>query len=83
LLDPVRIALGSVLKPAESVQLKAYEVRPSEKLDALRQLIYEEEGQTLICTRTKRGAQRLAMELIRFAAAMIHGIAAKRSVIGR
>jgi ATP-dependent RNA helicase RhlE len=73
--EPVRIALGSVLKPAESVQLKAYEVRPGEKLDKLRQLLYEEEGQTLIFTRTKRGAQRLAMELIRdgFAAAMIHG----------
>lgn len=26
--DPVRVALGSVLKPAESVELKAYEVRP-------------------------------------------------------
>jgi ATP-dependent RNA helicase RhlE len=57
--EPVRIALGSVLKPAESVQLEAYEVRPSEKLDVLRQLLYEEKGQTLIFTRTKRGAQRL------------------------
>src|SRR5215475_5879079 len=28
--NPVRIALGSVLKPAASVQLKAYEVRPGE-----------------------------------------------------
>ena len=36
--DPVRVALGSVLKPAESVQLKAYEVRPGEKLDVLRQV---------------------------------------------
>jgi ATP-dependent RNA helicase RhlE len=73
--EPVRIALGSVLKPAESVQLEAYEVRPSEKLDVLRQLLYEEKGQTLIFTRTKRGAQRLAKELERdgFSAAMIHG----------
>src|SRR4029077_4755098 len=31
--DPIRVALGSVLKPAESVQLTAYEVRPGEKLD--------------------------------------------------
>ena len=58
--DPVRVALGSVLKPAESVQLKAYEVRPGEKLDVLRQLLYAEKGQTLIFTRTKRGAERLA-----------------------
>ncbi len=73
--DPVRVALGSVLKPAESVQLKAYELRPGEKLDVLRQLLYAEKGQTLIFTRTKRGAERLAKELVRdgFAAAMIHG----------
>jgi ATP-dependent RNA helicase RhlE len=73
--NPVRVALGSVLKPAESVQLKAYEVRPGEKLECLRQLLYAEKGQTLIFTRTKRGAERLAKELVRdgFAAAMIHG----------
>src|SRR5262249_48713481 len=40
LRDPVRVALGSVLKPAESVQLHAYEVRPGEKLGVLRQLLY-------------------------------------------
>jgi ATP-dependent RNA helicase RhlE len=73
--DPVRVALGSVLKPAESVELKAYEVRPGEKIDVLRQLLYAEKGQTLIFTRTKRGAQRLAQDLARdgFTAAMIHG----------
>ncbi|HVM93701.1 MAG TPA: DEAD/DEAH box helicase [Terriglobales bacterium] len=75
MLNPVRVALGSVLKPAESVELKAYEVRPGEKLDVVRQLLYAEKGQTLIFTRTKRGAERLAKELARdgFAAAMIHG----------
>jgi ATP-dependent RNA helicase RhlE len=73
--NPVRVALGSVLKPAETVQLKAYEVRPGEKLDVLRQLLYAEKGQTLIFTRTKRGTERLTNELVRdgFAAAMIHG----------
>jgi ATP-dependent RNA helicase RhlE len=73
--EPVRVALGSVLKPAESVQLKAYEVRPGEKLDVLRELLYAEKGQTLVFTRTKRGAQRLAQELVRdgFTATMIHG----------
>ena len=73
--DPVRVALGSILKPAESVRLEAYEVRPTEKLDVLRQLLYEEKGQTLIFARTKRGTQRLARELERdgFSAAMIHG----------
>ena len=73
--EPVRVALGSVLKPAESVQLEAYEVRPSEKLETLRQLLYAEKGQTLIFTRTKRGTQRLAKDLERdgFSSAMIHG----------
>jgi ATP-dependent RNA helicase RhlE len=73
--DPVRVALGSVLKPAETVQLRAYEVRPGEKLDLLRQLLYAEKGQTLIFTRTKRGTERLTKELVRdgFAAAMLHG----------
>ena len=73
--NPVRVALGSVLKPAQSVQLRAYELRPGEKLDVLRQLLYAETGQTLIFTRTKRGTERLTKELVRdgFAAAMIHG----------
>ena len=73
--DPVRVALGSVLKPAESVQLIAYEVRPAEKMDALRQLLYAESGQTLVFARTKRGAERIAKSLARdgFNAAMIHG----------
>jgi ATP-dependent RNA helicase RhlE len=73
--EPIRIALGSVLKPATSVQLTAYEVRPNEKGDLLRQLLYAQEGQTLIFTRTKRGTERLAKDLLRdgFNAAMIHG----------
>jgi ATP-dependent RNA helicase RhlE len=73
--DPVRVALGSVLKPAESVQLKAYEVRPGEKLELLRRLLDAQKGQTLIFTRTKRGADRLTRELARdgFNAAVIHG----------
>ena len=73
--DPVRVAIGSVLKPVESVRLQAYEVRPAEKPDVLRQLLYAEKGQTLIFARTKRGTERLAKELVRegFSAAMIHG----------
>ena len=73
--DPVRVAVGSVLKPVESVRLQAYEVRPAEKPDVLRQLLYAEKGQTLIFARTKRGTERLAKELVRegFSAAMIHG----------
>ena len=73
--EPVRVALGSVLKPAESVQLTAYELRPAEKMDTLRQLLYAETGQTLVFARTKRGAERIAKSLERdgFNATMIHG----------
>ena len=73
--NPVRVALGSTLKPAESVQLTAYEVRPDGKMDTLRQLLYAETGQTLVFARTKRGAERIAKSLGRdgFNAAMIHG----------
>ncbi|HLZ39574.1 MAG TPA: DEAD/DEAH box helicase [Candidatus Sulfotelmatobacter sp.] len=73
--EPVRVALGSTLKPAESVQLIAYEMRPAEKMDTLRQLLYGESGQTLVFARTKRGAERIAKSLAQdgFNATMIHG----------
>ena len=73
--DPVRIALGSTLKPAESVDLQAFEVSQTDKFDTLRQLLRDEPGRTLIFARTKRGTERLAKNLIRdgFLAAMIHG----------
>jgi ATP-dependent RNA helicase RhlE len=73
--DPVRIAFGSTLKPAESVDLQAFEVSQTDKFDTLRQLLRDEPGRTLIFARTKRGTERLAKNLIRdgFLAAMIHG----------
>jgi ATP-dependent RNA helicase RhlE len=75
LRNPVRVALGSILKPVESVELQAYEVAGMQKPDALRQLLYNEQGRTLVFARTKRGTERLAKQLQRdgFAAAMIHG----------
>src|SRR6266536_3328148 len=71
----VRISLGNVLKPAESVQLQAYEVPLMHKPNVLRELLYSKQGKTLIFARTKRGAERLAKDLMRdgFAASMIHG----------
>jgi len=71
----VRVALGSTLKPAESVKLEHMKLRPSEKLRcAGGSLLYEEKGQTLIFTAPAR-AQRLAKELDRdgFSTALIHG----------
>lgn len=70
-----RIALGSTLKPAVSVELQAFEVSGMQKPDVLRQLLYTEKGRTLVFARTKRGTERLAKQLVRdgFAAGMIHG----------
>jgi ATP-dependent RNA helicase RhlE len=73
--DPVRIALGSVLKPVDSVELRAFEVSSADKFDALCHLLRSENGRTLVFARTKRGTERLAKHLARegFLAAMIHG----------
>ncbi len=72
---PVRVALGSTSKPADTVELQAFEVAQAEKSEVLRQLLYAEKGQTLVFARTKHGTERLAKNLMRdgFAAAMIHG----------
>ena len=73
--DPVRIALGSTLKPVDSVELHAFEVPMADKFDALRHLLRSEKGRTLVFARTKRGTERLAKHLLRegFLTAMIHG----------
>jgi ATP-dependent RNA helicase RhlE len=73
--NPVRIALGSTLKPADTVELQAFQVSSMQKTDALRELLYNEKGRTLVFVSTKSGTERLARQLVRdgFAAAMIHG----------
>lgn len=73
--DPVRVTVDAGLKPAASVQLTAYEVRPTEKMDALKQLLHAEPGQALVFARTKRGAERIVKSLVQrgFNAAVIHG----------
>ena len=72
---PVRVAMGSTLKPAEGIELQAIEVSLSDKYEALCALLREEKGRTLVFARTKRGTDRLAKRLQRdgFQAAMIHG----------
>jgi ATP-dependent RNA helicase RhlE len=73
--DAVRIEIGNILKPAELVVLAAYEVPLMQKRSVLRELLTEEPGKTLIFARTRRGAERLARDLVRdgYSASMIHG----------
>ncbi len=72
---PVRVALGSTLKPSENVRVQAFEVDADRKQEVLHRLLAKETGRCLVFARTKRGTERLAKNLNRegFAAAMIHG----------
>ncbi len=73
--NPVRVALGSTLKPSENVRVQAFEVNADRKQEVLHRLLAKETGRCLVFARTKRGTERLAKNLNRegFAAAMIHG----------
>ncbi len=73
--DPVRLAFGSTLKPADNVQVQAFEVAFDRKQEALCRLLSKEKGRSLVFARTKRGTERLAKRLVYegFSATMIHG----------
>lgn len=75
LKSPVRIEIGSVLKPAENVELRTFEVEQSDKLELLQHLLDAEEGSFLVFVRTKHGADRVASRLARsgWSATQIHG----------
>lgn len=73
--NPVRLTLGSTLKPSENVRLQALEVAAEAKPQALRRLLKSETGQCLVFARTKRGSERVASQLNRegIQATVIHG----------
>ena len=63
LRNPVRIELGSVLKPAENVRLQTFEVTTDKKMPLLEHLLRSEKGSFLVFVRTKHGADRVAKKL--------------------
>ena len=73
--QPVRVALGSILKPSENVRVQAFEVASDRKQEFLERLLSKDTGRCLIFTRTKRGAERVTLSLSRegFSVAAIHG----------
>jgi len=75
LKEPVRIEIGSVLTPAENVELRTFEVEQSNKLELLQHLLNAEKGSFLVFVRTKHGADRVASRLARsgWSATQIHG----------
>jgi len=54
--NPARIEIGSVLKPAENVELRTFEVEADKKQELLEHLLSAEEGSFLVFVRTKHGA---------------------------
>jgi ATP-dependent RNA helicase RhlE len=75
LKNPVRIEIGSVLKPSENVELQTFEVDQDKKHELLEHLLNSEKGSFLVFVRTKHGADRVAKKLCRsgWAATQIHG----------
>jgi ATP-dependent RNA helicase RhlE len=73
--NPARIEIGSVLKPAENVELRTFEVAQENKQELLEHLLGAEEGSFLVFVRTKHGADRVARKLERsgWSATQIHG----------
>jgi ATP-dependent RNA helicase RhlE len=73
--DPVRIEIGSVLKPSENVELQTFEVEQDRKHELLEHLLETGEGSFLVFVRTKHGADRVASRLVRsgHSATQIHG----------
>ncbi|HEY2467950.1 MAG TPA: DEAD/DEAH box helicase [Terracidiphilus sp.] len=73
--NPVRIEVGSVLKPAENVELRTFEVEQDNKQELLEHLLSAEKGSFLVFVRTKHGADRVARRLVRsgWSATQIHG----------
>lgn len=73
--NPARIEIGSVLKPAENVELRTFEVAPDKKQELLEHLLEAETGSFLVFVRTKHGAERVTRRLARsgWSATQIHG----------
>jgi ATP-dependent RNA helicase RhlE len=73
--NPVRIEIGSILKPAANVELRTFEVEQNNKQELLEHLLEAEQGSFLVFVRTKHGADRVARRLVRsgHSATQIHG----------
>ena len=73
--NPVRIEIGSTLKPSDRVELRVFSVMQDQKLGLLDKMLREEEGTFLVFSRTKHGADRISKKLEKLGhdADVIHG----------
>jgi ATP-dependent RNA helicase RhlE len=62
--NPTRIAIGSTTKPAENIEMHVYQVDQDRKLGLLNSLLKTQHGSTLVFSRTKHGAEKLAKKLV-------------------
>ena len=62
--EPVRIAVGSITRPADQIDMHVYEVEQDRKLALLNHLLENGEGGSfLVFARTKHGCEKLAKKL--------------------
>ncbi|MFT4115001.1 DEAD/DEAH box helicase [Silvibacterium sp.] len=75
LKNPVRVEIGSTMKPSDNVELQSFEVPVEKKQELLEHLLDAHEGSFLVFVRTKHGADRVARRLSRkgHTATQIHG----------
>jgi ATP-dependent RNA helicase RhlE len=73
--NPVRVAVGSALKPSENVRLQSFEVEADKKMPLLEHLLGVDPGSFLVFVRTKHGADKIARRLEKSGhkATRIHG----------
>jgi ATP-dependent RNA helicase RhlE len=75
LRNPVRIEIGSVLKPSPNVELQSFEVAVDKKQELLEHLLGSHDGSFLVFVRTKHGVDRVTRRLSRagHSVTQIHG----------
>ncbi|MGI8962642.1 MAG: DEAD/DEAH box helicase [Bryobacteraceae bacterium] len=73
--SPIRIAVGSVMRAPDQIDLHVYEVENHVKAGLLRHMLTQETGSFLVFARTKHGTDRLARKLSNFGlrAIAMHG----------
>ncbi|MGA1994242.1 MAG: DEAD/DEAH box helicase [Bryobacteraceae bacterium] len=73
--NAIRIEVGSITRPVESVDLHVYEVEQDRKFGLLEDMLREHDGSFLVFARTKHGAERLSRRLSQAGVkcAAIHG----------
>jgi len=75
LKDPVRVAVGSSVKPAAKIKQETIRTSDAEKYEQLLDQLQQRDGSILVFVKTKQGAEKLAIKLRyeKHAVEAIHG----------